>query len=82
MLLTGQLGMTTMRRMFFGVIGGMVLPLLLLGETVIADGGYHPLFVGVATVLMLGLLTAGELQERYLFFVASVAPRMPGAPAA
>ena len=81
MLMIGELGMTTLRRFFFGVVGGIVLPLTLLAEWTIAAGSYHPLFVGVMTLLMLGLLTIGELHERYLFFVASVAPKMPGSPA-
>jgi hypothetical protein len=78
--MTGDLGMTTLRRFFFGVVGGILLPLIVAAEGNIADS-YHPLFVGVMTLLMLGLLTIGELHERYLFFVASVAPKMPGAPA-
>jgi Fe-S-cluster-containing dehydrogenase component/DMSO reductase anchor subunit len=81
MLMTGELGMTTLRRFFFGVVGGIVLPLVLLAEGAIAADSYHPLFVGGMTLLMLGLLTIGELHERYLFFAASVAPKMPGAPA-
>jgi Fe-S-cluster-containing dehydrogenase component/DMSO reductase anchor subunit len=81
MLMTGELGMTTLRRFFFGVVGGIVLPLILLAEKAIAADSYHPLFVGGMTLLMLGLLTIGELHERYLFFAASVAPKMPGVPA-
>ena len=82
LLLSGELGMITLRRFFFGIMGGVALPLLLLSEASIASNNYHPLFVGMATVLMLGLSAAGELHERYLFFAASVAPKMPGAPAA
>jgi len=82
LLLRDQLGMTTLRRFFFGVIGGVVLPLVLLAEATIASHGYHPWFVGALTLLILGLLTVGELLERFLFFAASVAPRMPGAPVA
>ena len=81
LLLMGELSMVTLRRFFFGIVGGVALPLLLLGEPSIGSGNYHPLFAGVVTMLMLGLLTAGELHERYLFFAASVAPKMPGAPA-
>ncbi len=80
LLMTGELGMTTLRRFFFGVVGGIVLPLILTVEGNISDS-YDPLFVGVMTLLMLALLTIGELHERYLFFAASVAPKMPGAPA-
>lgn len=82
LLLSGELGIVTLRRFFFGIIGGIALPSLLLSETAFASSGYHPLFVLVTAVLMFALLLAGELHERYLFFTASVAPRMPGAPAA
>jgi len=81
MLMTGELRMTTLRRFFFGVFGGIVMPLILMAEGTITAGSYHPLFVGFMTLLMLGLLTIGELHERYLFFAASVAAKMPGTPA-
>ena len=81
LLLTGELSMVMMRRFFFGIFGGVILPLVLLGEHSLVSGGYHPLFIGATAVLMLGLLLAAELHERYLFFVASVAPKMPGTPA-
>jgi hypothetical protein len=80
-LLIGDLSMIALRRYFFGVIGGIIMPLVLLGESELDPDGYHPLFIGSAAILMHGLLTVGELHERYLFFAASVAPRMPGAPA-
>ncbi|MEO1971108.1 MAG: hypothetical protein ABGX07_06110, partial [Pirellulaceae bacterium] len=80
LLMTVELGMTTLRRFFFGVVGGIVLPLMLAGKGNVADA-YHPLFVGGMTLLMLVLLMIGELHERYLFFAASVAPKMPGVPA-
>ena len=79
-LLTGELGMATVKRFFFGIIGGIVLPLVLLGEESLArDGGFHALFIGFAVFLVIGLLTVGELMERYLFFRAVVAHKMPGA---
>lgn len=88
LLMTGQLGMVSLRRFFFGVVGGFVLPFVLLGESFFLTGegtvagAYHPLFVGCCTLLMLILLMIGELHERYLFFAASVSPKMPGGPAA
>ncbi len=81
LLVTGELGMVALRRFFFGVVGGILLPLILTAEGVVSVA-YHPLFVGLMTLLMLLLLTVGELHERYLFFAASVAPKMPGALAA
>ncbi len=79
LLLTGELSMPTLARFFFGVVGGIVLPLILLGERVLApEAGYQPLFVGTIALLVLGLCLLGELLERYLYFTAVVAPKMPG----
>ena len=80
LLMAGELGMTTLKRFFFGGMGGIALPLLLLGENALAGNrGFEPLFVGCVTLLIFVLLAAGELLERTLFFTASVAPKMPGA---
>jgi len=81
-LMAGELGLISLKRFFFGLLGGLVLPALLLAEGSLASqGGFHPLFVALVTLLSAGLLSAGELLERYLFFKASVAPKMPGSPA-
>ena len=80
LLLTGELSMVMLRRVFFGVVGGIALPAVILAENLLTPGGYEPLFVGAIGLLMLGMLIVAELHERYLFFTASVAPRMPGAP--
>jgi DMSO reductase anchor subunit/ferredoxin len=80
-LMTGDLGLATLARFYFGLIGGVLLPGLLLLEHRFAPGGYHPLFVGITVALSLIVLVVGELIERYLFFTAVVAPKMPGAPA-
>jgi Fe-S-cluster-containing dehydrogenase component/DMSO reductase anchor subunit len=81
-LLTGELSMTTLLRYFFGIIGGLLLPLLLLSERSLdtAPEPYHPLFLVFIVTLIACLLLVGELVERYLFFAASVSPKMPGAP--
>ena len=82
LLLTGELSMTTLLRYFFGLVGGVLLPFVLLSDK--ASGvdavAYDSLFLGFIVILILGLLLVGELLERYLFFAASVAPKMPGAP--
>jgi len=81
LLLTGELSMTNLLRYFFGIMGGLVLPSLLLTDKAIATGaeGFEPLFMGFIVLLIASLLLVGELIERYLFFAASVAPKMPGA---
>jgi len=80
LLLSGDLSMTVLRRCFFGVVGGVALPLTLLGESVLApESGFHPLFLGMLAVFAFLLCGAGEVLERRLFFSAVVAPKMPGA---
>ena len=44
--------------------------------------GYSPWFVLIAAALMFIVLLVGELMERYLFFAAVIAPKMPGVPGA
>jgi Fe-S-cluster-containing dehydrogenase component/DMSO reductase anchor subunit len=81
-LMLGELGLTTLKRFFFGLVGGVALPGLLIAEKSLTDGrGFHPAFVAIAALLSAGLLAVGELLERYLFFKAVVAPKMPGSPA-
>ena len=79
LLLTGELSIVVWRRCFFGLVGGIVLPFVM--TQVGSSEGFDPLFIGIASLLMLVLATIGELHARYLFFAASVSDRMPGAPA-
>lgn len=82
LLLLHDLKKFVLIRFTLGIFGGLVLPLLLLTESMIVGDYFHPWFVGGVSVLMTLLLLAGELYERYLFFVSSVVAKMPGAPAA
>ena len=69
LLLTGRFGRVSRVRVACVVAGGMVLPsVILLGG---ASGPALP-------VVALLLCVVGELIERHLFFVAEVAPKMPG----
>jgi DMSO reductase anchor subunit len=83
-LLSDNLGTTTMLRYFFGIVGGLLLPAILLLERARLDGadGFHPLFLCATVFLAFATLLIGELLERYLFFAASAAARMPGAASA
>lgn len=74
LLMVGDLGLTTFKRFFIGIIGGVLLPALLYT----AFASLSPLFVFFAVGLVLVLCLIGELLERYLFFTAVVAPKMPG----
>jgi Fe-S-cluster-containing dehydrogenase component/DMSO reductase anchor subunit len=80
LLMTGDLARATLARFVCGALGGAALPGLLLAWH--AQSGAPTLVFAALVVLMLGLNFAGELLERYLFFAAVVAPKMPGAPAA
>lgn len=79
-LMVGELSMVVLRRYFFGILGGLVLPGIQMSESWISSERFHPLFVLLTAALSLLLLFISELHERYLFFTASVSPRMPGVP--
>jgi formate dehydrogenase iron-sulfur subunit len=82
LLMSGELGPTTLQRFAMGLAGGVVLPVVLAAPYLSKSGaGHNPLFVVAAAVLSIVLLVTGELLERYMFFAAVVAPKMPGAPA-
>ncbi|HEU5073485.1 MAG TPA: DmsC/YnfH family molybdoenzyme membrane anchor subunit [Polyangiaceae bacterium] len=68
----GDLRPVTTLRFLFGVLGGLALPCLLLAAP--TEGAVlATLGLGV-----LGCVLAGEAAERYLFFRAAPASRMPG----
>ena len=82
LLMKDELGLTTIQRFFFGVVGGLLLPGLVVAYPPQATGaGFSAVFVALAMSFSLASLLLGELIERYLFFAAVVAPRMPGGPA-
>jgi DMSO reductase anchor subunit len=72
LLMLGDLAGVTSARLSLATIGGVVLPVLLLNG---ALGGQ----VRGIGLLLLVLLVAAELLERYLFFRTAPASRMPGA---
>lgn len=75
-LLAGPLSGSMLARVACGVVGGIMMPLLLWKEMA-SDGAREPFLVVVAGMLFVACL-AGELLERYQFFAACAAPRMPG----
>ena len=74
-LMMGELGVWSRGRFAAGVIGGIVLPLMMLNQPADVPGATLAAF-GLASF---GLSLIGETLERTLFFTAAVAPRMPGA---
>jgi formate dehydrogenase iron-sulfur subunit len=69
----------TLARFLCGAVGGIVIPglALMVLPAVLAGGGFTP-GLRVSAVASLVLLLIGELLERYLFFKAAPASRMPG----
>jgi hypothetical protein len=78
-LLAGELRRVVLVRVILGAAGGILLPGLVLAAGMAASPiQFPPIANALALVLVLLLTLSGELLERYLFFTASVAPKMPG----
>ncbi|QDV16196.1 Anaerobic dimethyl sulfoxide reductase chain B [Gimesia panareensis] len=75
LLMSGELSNVTLARFACGILGGILMPLFLLNHQSQAVQNL-PLFF-IVGILFIACL-AGELLERYLFFSAVAAPRMPG----
>jgi formate dehydrogenase iron-sulfur subunit len=71
-LMTGELRAAMVLRFALGVTGGVLLPWLLLG------GAFARESAAFVAAVALGLTLVSELFERYLFFRAAPASRMPG----
>lgn len=83
LLLSGELERPMWQRLLCGLAGSIVLPGILYQSSHVAPAqAYSPTFVVCATIAALSLTFLGEVLERYLFFTAVIAPKMPGAPAA
>jgi len=77
-LMAGELSNATFARFACGLLGGIVMPLFLLGRTSHASPpGGDPVTMIVVAMLFLASLV-GEFLERYLFFAAATSPGMPG----
>ncbi len=78
LLLSGPLAAKLRTRFAFGIIGGLLLPGLVLfqsfGGAGHSNGAAQPLFAG----LIFASCLAGEVLERNLFFITSSGPKMPG----
>ncbi len=78
LLLVGPLASSSLARLAAGVLGGIVMPMFLMLRQTNSVVGDIP-----ALIMVLFLFVAcvgGELLERYQFFAAVAAPRMPGGP--
>jgi Fe-S-cluster-containing dehydrogenase component/DMSO reductase anchor subunit len=77
LLQSGELSNVTLARFALGILGGLIMPSLLLGALPSLSPESLVSFAAMTVLLLLANL-AGELLERYLFFAACAAPRMPG----
>lgn len=75
-ILIGQLSSSTFARFGSGLLGGIVMPLFVWTE--LAANESHGLFLVIAVGMQFVACLVGELLERYQFFAACTAPRMPG----
>ena len=75
-LLVGPLSNSMFARTAFGILGGVVMPLFLLNEVEASDTESLALMIPVGMLFVACL--CGEIMERYQFFAACAAPRMPG----
>lgn len=78
LLMKDALRRITTARFALGVVGGVLLPAWVAGAVDRLEGLPRWTWVGLVAAL-LGLNVAAEVLERYLFFAAVVAPKMPGA---
>jgi len=78
-LMIRDLGLATVGRFATGAMGGIVLAgILWLSARPGGQGNLHNSFVHVTAVASFVLLLGSELLERFLFFKAAPASRMPG----
>ena len=75
-LLIGPLSSSLLARVACSLLGGVVMPLLLWHE--LSHNHTHGLFSVISVSMLFIACLAGELLERYQFFAACAAPRMPG----
>ncbi len=73
LLLRGRFGLLSRLRVACGIVGGVVLPALLL-----AASNVGPMPHAAISLAALFLCLGGELVERHLFFVAEAGTKMPG----
>jgi len=81
LLMTGDLARVTRGRFIVGTVGGLALPALIALSSPSAPT-VPPFLILAIVAFLLALNMVGELLERYLFFAAVVAPKMPEAPTA
>jgi Fe-S-cluster-containing dehydrogenase component/DMSO reductase anchor subunit len=80
-LMLGRLSNHSLARFALGLLGGICMPLFLLSRQLTGGDSAGVIDIVIVAMLFTACLV-GELLERYLFFAACSAPRMPGLPSA
>jgi DMSO reductase anchor subunit/ferredoxin len=75
LLMIGPLSNVCLARFAAGLLGGVVMPLMLLASQ---SDDFSRSSRLILVVMLIVACLVGELLERYLFFAAVAAPRMPG----
>jgi DMSO reductase anchor subunit len=78
LLLKSELSNVTLARFSLGILGGVILPSMLANEAAVLSADAGLIQFVFLTGFMFATCLVGELLERYLFFAACAAPRMPG----
>jgi formate dehydrogenase iron-sulfur subunit len=78
LLLSRDLSSVTLARFALGLLGGVIMPAMLLVQLASASSERGQVQFLLTAALLFFACLAGELVERYLFFAACAAPRMPG----
>jgi hypothetical protein len=76
-LMVGELANVTLARFAAGILGGLLMPAIIWSHLSQGTTISHDI-VAFLSVLLFVACVAGELGERYLYFAAVAAPRMPG----
>jgi hypothetical protein len=79
LLMQGALAPLTQLRFATGIVGGLLVPALLLGRLGFGAAPRASALDLVLVALSALALIAGEMLERSLFFMAVAPPKMPGA---
>lgn len=77
LLMTRDLANVTLARFALGILGGIAMPAFLLSNVATEPGDIGGAFLMAVIVLVVACI-AGEMLERFNFFAAVAAPRMPG----
>jgi Fe-S-cluster-containing dehydrogenase component/DMSO reductase anchor subunit len=78
-LMSRALSNATLARFSLGFLGGVCMPgFLLLNHTIEANSATAQIFLTVTVAMLFVACLVGELLERYLFFTACAALKMPG----